>query len=163
MRLRNALWFFIVLIGILIFISFIPAAPWKARRISKRVICGTKLKDLTGALIVYTNNSDGHFPLSDEWCDLLMQEEHLSEGCFHCPLTSKESFGYAINKYVYEIEPNHLTSPVVLLFEADLGRNGIGSREDMVLRHEGCNVSFTDGRTIYVHEDEIDDLQWTPE
>ena len=44
--------------------------------------------------------------------------------------------------------------------------NQVGGPEDLLLAHDrnsnsGCNVTFVDGHTEFVREDDIDDLQWT--
>jgi prepilin-type processing-associated H-X9-DG protein len=54
----------------------------------------------------------------------------------------------------------------VVLFEADLGKNGVGSVDDMVFRHQscsgqpGCNVLFADGHVELITEDQLHTLQW---
>ena len=169
MRLPNALWFFVVLAAIPLVVSAIHIFS-RTKKIAERVICSTNLKVLSTAMIVYMNDYDEQYPTQDQWCDLIMKEpdSFFVENDFCCPLEPKGTFSYAINKYLYQIEPKEISPETVLLFEANLGRNGIGGKEDLVLRHEedgplGCNITFVDGHLEFVTEDRIDDLQWTVE
>ncbi|MHC4882608.1 MAG: H-X9-DG-CTERM domain-containing protein, partial [Planctomycetota bacterium] len=86
-----------------------------------------------------------------------------------CPVDPKSSFSYAINQNLYTLQPGQGDpKKFVMLFEADLGRNGFGGANDLVLRHKqndriGCNIVYTDGHVEFVTEDRIADLQWTAE
>ena len=79
------------------------------------------------------------------------------------------SFSYAINENLYKIDSDRFPpAQMVAIFEADLGRNGVGGIDDVVLRHDerglcGCNIVFVDGHVEFVTEDRIPTLQWTAE
>jgi prepilin-type processing-associated H-X9-DG protein len=141
----------------------------KTKMIAQRVVCGTNLKGLSTAMIVYMNDYDDQYPTQDQWCDLLIQEADVASMSFRCPLDPEGSFSYAINENLYKISSDKLPPPqMVVIFEADLGRNGVGGPEDLVLRHDehgklGCNIAFADGHTEFVRADQIADLQWTAE
>ncbi|MBL7214394.1 MAG: DUF4190 domain-containing protein [Phycisphaerae bacterium] len=152
-----------VVLGPIMMAILMPALS-HTRKIAMRVVCGTNLKGLSTAMIVYNDE----YPMPEAWCDLLMQEADVSPKSFQCPEEPEGSFSYAINKNVYEIEPGKMDAQMVVLFEANLGRNGVGGPEDLVLRHErngrlGCNIAFADGHTEFVAEDRIAELQWTAE
>ncbi len=53
--------------------------------IAQRVVCGTNLKGLSTAMMVYANDYDDKVPTADEWCDLLIQEVDVSSISFKCP------------------------------------------------------------------------------
>jgi prepilin-type processing-associated H-X9-DG protein len=126
------------------------------------------MQGLSTAMIVYMNNYDDHSPTQDQWCDLLIQEADVSPKSFQCPLDPEGSFSYAINENLYKLEPSEVSPQMVMLFEADLGRNGVGGPEDLVIRHDelnnhGYNVVFADGHVDFITEDRIGELQWTVE
>ena len=117
---------------------------------------------------IYENDYGGQYPISEQWCDLLIQKTEITLKSFRCPLGPENSFTYAINKNLYELEPNEVRPEMVFIFEADLSPNGIGDSKDLVLRHEqnnkyGCNIVYADGHVEFITEDHIADLQWTAE
>lgn len=153
-----------------LFLAIMMPALAKTKMIAQRVVCGTNLKGLSTAMIVYMNDYGDKYPTQDQWCDLLMQEADVSPMSFRCPLDPEGSFSYAINENLYTIEPGKVLPPaqMVAIFEANLGRNGVGGPDDLVLRHDqnqrvGCNIGFADGHVEFVTEDRIADLQWTAE
>ena len=140
----------------------------QTRKIAQRVVCGTNLKGLSTAMTVYANDYSDQYPMPEQWCDLLIQEADVSPKSFQCPLDPEGSFSYAINENLYKIEPDKVPPQMVVLFEADLGRNVAGGLDDIVLRHEqngqlGCNITFAGGHTEFVTEDRIVNLKWTAE
>jgi prepilin-type processing-associated H-X9-DG protein len=146
---------------------FMPALA-KTKTIAQRVVCSTNLKSLSKAMFVYTNEYDGRYPTAEQWCDLLMQEADAPATIFGCPQASQEGFSYAINKDLYQSKAGQADAQMVMLFEADLGRNGVGGPEDAALRHEehgrlGCNILFLDGHVEFVTEDRIRGLKWRAE
>lgn len=158
---------FIPIIAMLLAI-LMPALS-KTKMIAQRVVCGTNLKGLSTAMIVYMNDYDDQYPTQDQWCDLLMQEADVSPKSFQCPLDPEGAFSYAINENLYKIEYNKLPPhQMVAIFEASLGRNGVGGSDDLVMRHDqnqrgGCNIGFADGHVEFVRAEDIPDLQWTAE
>jgi prepilin-type processing-associated H-X9-DG protein len=167
MRFPNSLWFFLFLILIVLFSILIPAL-FKVNAIAQRVICQDYMKNLWIAAEIYKKDCGGEYPNSGQWYDLLIQETEVSPKFFHCPRTEKNSFSYALNESLYVVGPNEVFPNMVMLFEADLGRNGVGGANDLVLRHKqndriGCNIVYTDGHVEFVTEDRIADLQWTAE
>lgn len=153
---------FAMMLGILM-----PALA-QTKHIAQRVVCGTNLNALSTAMIVYMNDYDDNYPTQDQWCDLLIQEADVDPTSFQCPLDPEGSFSYAINESIYDIEPAMADAQLVVLFEANLGRNGVGGPDDLMLRHDqtsraGCNIGFADGHVEFVTEDRIADLQWTAE
>ena len=158
---------FIPIIAMLLAIMM-PALA-KTKMIAQRVVCSTNMQGLSTAMIVYMNDYDDKYPTPEQWCDLLMQEADVSPKSFQCPLDPEGAFSYAINENLYKIEYNKLPPhQMVAIFEASLGRNGVGGSDDLVMRHDqnqrgGCNIAFADGHVEFVTEDRIGDLQWTVE
>jgi prepilin-type processing-associated H-X9-DG protein len=149
-------------------LAILMPALAKAKVVAQRTVCATNLKGLSMAMYVYANDYDDQYPTQDQWCDLLIQEADVSPVSFHCPETPEGIFGYAINKNLYKIKLGQGSVQMVAIFEADLGRNGFGGIDDVVLRHDqhqgtGCNIAFADGHIEFVDEDRIADLQWTVE
>lgn len=140
----------------------------RTKMVAQRVVCSTNMKALSTAMMVYMNDYDEKYPTPELWCDLLIQKADVSPKSLQCPLDPEGSFSYAINKNVYGIEPGQVPAQMVVLFEADLGRNGVGGPEDIAFRHDqhgqyGCNIAYADGHVEFVIEDRIADLQWTVE
>jgi prepilin-type processing-associated H-X9-DG protein len=140
----------------------------RTKHIAQRVVCGTNLKGLSTAMMVYANDYDDQYPTPEQWCDLLIQEVDVSPKSFQCPLDPEGTFSYAINENAHKIETGRSPAQFVVLFESNLGRNGVGGMDDVVLRHNqhqgiGGNITFADGHTEFVTEGRIADLQWTIE
>lgn len=160
----------LIMIPILSIIAaiFIPTLS-QTKKIAQRVVCGTNMQGLSTAMIVYMNDYDDKYPTQDQWCDLLIEKADVSPMSFRCPLDPEGSFSYAVNENLYKISPDKIApAQMVMIFEANLGRNGVGGPEDVVLRHDqhgqpGCNIAFADGHIEYVTADRIADLQWTTE
>lgn len=159
--------FVMVLVTPMVLAILMPALS-KARHIAARVVCGTNLKGLSTAMIVYMNDYDDRYPTPEQWCDLLMQEADVAPQSFKCPESDAE-YAYAINENLKGLNGRMVetvtANRMVVLFEADLGQNGVGGRDDVMLRHDhveqaGCNIVFADGHVEFVTEDRLDDLVW---
>lgn len=165
-RIPHSLWAFAAFFLFLWVVVWIPAHK-KVKDISKQVICRNHLSVLSDAVRIYAHDHKGMYPTRDRWGDLILAGPGgLAENALHCPMDSGGIFSYAMNEAVYECEPNQIPAGMVVLFEADLGRNGIGGRHDAILRHKqggraGCHVGFADGHTEFVTEDRVADLLWT--
>ncbi len=153
------------LVVVPLMLAILMPALSKTKMIAQRVVCSTNMQGLSTAMVVYMNDSDEKYPTQDQWCDLLMQEADVSAKSFQCPLDPEGSFSYAINENLYKIAPDKIISPqMVVLFEADLGHNGVGGLDDLKVKHmDGCNVTFVDGHVEFVRTDAIPNLQWTVE
>ena len=156
------------LVVVPLLLAILMPALSKVKVVAQRTVCATNLKGLSMAMHVYANDYDDQYPTQDQWCDLLIQEADVSPVSFHCPEMPEGIFGYAINKNLYKLESGQGNPQMVAIFEADLGRNGVGGMEDVALRHDqhqrvGCNVAFADGHIEFITEDRFEDLQWTVE
>jgi len=151
-----------------LFLAIMLPAVSKAKDTAQGIVCATNLRALSVAMIVYTNDHDDRFLMPEQWCDILIQKADVSPDSFQCPEAADTDFGYAINKNLYTSNPRQRDAQLVVLFEANLGRNGVGGPEDVVYRHcrsgqKACNIAFADGHTELVTEDRITGLKWTAE
>ena len=147
-----------------LFLAIMMPALSQTRKIAQRVVCGTNLKGLSTAMMVYANDYDDRLP-TENWCDLLIEEADVSPKSLICPEadTIEGESSYAMNKHIAGKKLRDLPADIVLFFESDLGWNTVGGPEDLVLRHCGCNIGFADGHVEFVTEDRIADLKWTVE
>lgn len=153
---------------LLMLLGILMPALSKTKMIAQRVVCSTNMQGLSTAMIVYMNDYDEQYPTAERWCDLLIEEADVSPKTLQCPLDSEGTFSYAINENLYKVELRNTNPQMVAIFEANLGRNGVGGSDDLVLRHDefgrlGCNIAFVDGHVEFVTEDGLDGLQWTVE
>ena len=165
MRLGNPIWAWLLIPITAMLLAIIMPVFLRIREIAQRVIFKDKLNDISIALIAYANDNDGNFPISKKWCELLIQETDFMND-FHCPLGEKDSSSYAVNENLYKLkEAAVVPAEMVSLFDADLGINGAGGADDVILKHNmqgqfGCNIAFADGTVKFVTEDRIENLKW---
>jgi prepilin-type processing-associated H-X9-DG protein len=117
-------WFGFSFCGFMIYLAFIMPTMGKVDTIADRVVCGTNMKNLGNALVVYADEYDGRLPTAEAWCDLLIEKADVSPKSFVCP-SSEDKEGecsYALNKYVIGKNLSELSTGMVLLFETTRGR-----------------------------------------
>ncbi|MHC4335528.1 MAG: hypothetical protein ACYSUP_15770 [Planctomycetota bacterium] len=139
--------------------------PWFRRPQASRVVCGTNLSGLSGALRVYANDSDARFPPPNKWCDLLVDLDFTTPKQFLCPDARRAGDR---GRGHYAINPNatpYSDPNVVLLFETKAGWNQFGGPEILTLRRhdgmgKGSNIAFVDGRVKFVNRKELSKLKW---
>ena len=118
-----------------LFLAVMMPALGKAREFARRIVCATNMQGLSTAMMIYMNDYDDKFPTPQQWCDLLIQEVDVSPKSFQCPKEPDGSFSYAINRNIYEVQPGPDDNQMVIMFESNLGKNGVGGLEDVVFRH----------------------------
>lgn len=93
----------------------------KVRGVAKRVVCGTNLKGLSTAMVVYTNDYD-KLP-SENWCDLLIEEADVTPESFICMNSDaiEGESSYAMNIYIVDMKLDDLPDDIVLFFETNMG------------------------------------------
>jgi len=157
---------FIVLLPVLgILAAILMPALSRTKGIAQRVVCGTNLKGLSIAMIVYANDYDDKVATADEWCDLLIQEADVSPVSFKCPAAPEGECHYALNKNFRTMRGAE-SGRTVAIFESLPGWNQAGGPELLTTEYhdgEGCNVAFGDGHVEFVRADRIDELYWGPE
>ncbi|MHC4215036.1 MAG: hypothetical protein ACYSWP_16880 [Planctomycetota bacterium] len=129
-----------------------------------RIVCATNLSGLGKAMHVYSQDSnDKNFPTPDNWCDLLVKYDYVSEKQFIC-IKSKKSGN--TKRSHFAMNPNcKPDSPpdIVLLFETKGGWNQFGQAELLTTQnHEetGCNIFFNDKSVRFVTKEELSELKW---
>jgi hypothetical protein len=131
-----------------------------------RVVCGTNLKGLGSAMLVYAGEFDDRYPTADKWCDLLVEQAKVTPKQLVCKGAlargDKGSCHYAMNP---DCEPNS-PNDVVLLFDTKGGWNQYGGPEILTTENhkdKGCNILFNDGYVRFVPSDELSLLKWKAE
>ncbi len=136
------------------------------------MVCAYNLQQLSKAMLLYSNDNQGRYPESDQWCDLLLEYEQIELKHFLCPgvtfqwrrqvfpwpVPKNEKCYYAMNP---NCEPNSPTD-TVLLFETKGGWNKISGPELLTNENHfgSCNILFNDGHVERVGQKHINDLNW---
>jgi hypothetical protein len=121
--------------------------------------CAANLYGLGSALEVYAERSGGHYPLAQEWCDLLVEDVKVDKHIFVCPAAKGGACHYALNP---NAQPNSPYGTVVL-FETTGGWNQSGTAEVMSMQNHngrGCNVLLNNGQVVFVLAEQIGVLSW---
>jgi len=135
--------------------------------------CSNNLSRLGKAMLIYSNDNQGRYPESDQWCDLLLEYNQVELKHFLCPgitfrwrrqvlpwpVPRNERCYYAMNP---NCEPD-LPADTVLLFETKGGWNRFGGPEILTTENHvvrRCNVMFNDGRVEFVETERIVELKW---
>jgi len=134
-----------------------------------RALCPGRLLSLANELHSYTELNDGKYPTSEDWCDLLVQQNNTHPGSFVCSehnsLTGQSC--YALNRNVMgRIIADFSHNSVVILFKTEPGWNKVGGPEIASMNHhdeQGCCVIFNCGRVEFVKPEDIGKLKWTVE
>lgn len=126
-RMRGNSWanLIIVLSCIGLLFSLGTSMSGRSRHLAQRVICGTNLKGLGSALVIYAHEYDDQLPTATEWCDLLITNADVSPKSFICP-SSDDNHGecsYALNKYAAGKRLSELPPGMIILFETNFGRS----------------------------------------
>lgn len=144
---------------IMIFVIMIPfrVVPKESLRIWG---CGTNLKGLGTAMIIYADKFNDKWPNADKWNDLLMKECDIEKADFKCAGAKEGPCNYAMNKYAANAD---MPAAMVLLFDSKAGWNQVGGSELLAPENhkgEGCNILFGDGHLEFVKAEELSKLKW---
>ena len=158
---------FVVLLPVLgIFAAIFMPAFTSARDQAQSTLCMSKLKQLSIATFLYTEDNDGQFPTASEWCDLVFDYAGSNQDIFRCPTAPEGIFyGYAFNRNLDGVKLHEVDPQTVMIFEADGGWNKTGGADMATFdRHgrPGCNVGFADGSVEFVPAERIGELKWMP-
>jgi prepilin-type processing-associated H-X9-DG protein len=106
---------------VLLLIALMPVL-FRVEVVAGRVVCGTNLKGLSVAMMVYVNDNNGRLP-TENWCDLLMEKAAVQPKYFVCPYSDDIEWesSYAMNKHIAGLKLSDVSPNVVLLFETDMG------------------------------------------
>ncbi|MHC4927795.1 MAG: H-X9-DG-CTERM domain-containing protein [Planctomycetota bacterium] len=131
-------------------LAILMPALSRTKRIAERVVCGTNLKGLATALIVYANDYDDILP-SENWCDVLIEEVDVSPKSFVCPQSDaiEGECSYAMNENVVGKNMGKFPADVVLVFETDKGReDGPRNASIKTRKHYGFLGNYYDEDTM---------------
>lgn len=131
----------------------------------QKVICGTNLRGIGIAMMVYANDNDDRFPTADKWCDLLVVHYYVDVEQFVCDRSDVKvgESSYAMNKNIVGVKASDIPEDVVLLFESKPGWNQAGGPEILTAENhngEGCNILFGDRRVRIVETERLGELKW---
>lgn len=161
--LKRHRWF--VVISIFVCVIVIYLIVFELPRYSSGLMCGTKLKGLGTAMIVYVNENSNNLPTADKWCDLLIRWTECMPKQFICPHsnTKEGECAYAFNSSLTGKKYSEVPPDTVILFETKPGWNQHGGPEILTTEHhggKGCNVLYADSRVEFVRTEDIDKLKW---
>lgn len=126
-----------------------------------RLICGTNLKGIGNAMMIYSNDYNDKYPTPDKWCDLLIEYADVSPKQLRCKAAQKGPSNYALNP-----KADATSSPsLVVAFECGPGWNQYGGPELLTAANhkgKGCNILFNDIHVSWVKSEEFDKLFWDP-
>ena len=149
-----------VFLGVTILFCLLTLTIRPPHRASLGLRCKANLRQLCIAMMLYAQDHNDTYPVSDRWCDLLVSEVGAAiEESLRCPEAKDSRCSYAMNP---DADPCS-GADVVLLFESDRGWNASGGSEILTTRHHegrGCAVLFADGSVRFVKADEVVGLKW---
>ena len=138
----------LTLVVVPLLLAILMPALNQTQRIAERVVCGTNLKGLSVAMMVYSNDYDGKLP-TENWCDLFIEEVDVSPKSFVCPDSDaiEGESCYAMNINIAGKNLDKLPASVVLFFETDIGVEG-GPRTTSIknrrfFEYLYCPISFS--------------------
>jgi prepilin-type processing-associated H-X9-DG protein len=146
-------------------LAILMPALSRAKGQAQNVLCKANLRQLSLALIMYTDDNDGKFPNASEWGDLVDPYVGSNQQIFSCPNGPEGIYGYAYNRNLDGIKRHQVDAQTVMIFEADAVWNDAGGADLAAFeRHPrpGCNIGFVDGHVEFVSVERIGELKWTP-
>jgi prepilin-type processing-associated H-X9-DG protein len=129
--------------------------------------CLSNGRELSLALLLYTDEHNNTFPPADHWCDaVLPYVKSHNKKIFVCPDARNQTCSYALNKNIAGKSINEIDQPTdcVAVFESDLGWNKAGDASDLPqpARHStGNNYGFADGHAKWSKPEYVADY-WSP-
>ena len=130
----------------------------RARASAQKAVCLSNTKNLSLAMLMYTQDHEGRFPEADGWVEALA-DYIADESVLKCPEDDSEaSCSYGMNAALSGKTLDEIGDPsgIVLFFEtASPGDNPAGGAADIVdpPRHlGGNNYGFIDGHVVWLEE-----------
>jgi len=133
------------------------------RNVAYEGICATKMKLLGQAILDYSNDNNGDFPLKSKWYDLLIKHTDLIDEDFMCNSSFWPFISYGFNKNLDGLNLYDVPSDTVLLFEIKEGQGITGGPESVDgKKHYGSfsNVLLVDMTVLSIDEKKIGELTW---
>jgi prepilin-type processing-associated H-X9-DG protein len=144
----------LVILAVVVILSIVLFPLYAPRRGARPVTrCLSNVKHLAGAMILYSQDNDGRFPLRDNWMD--------STGSYRRPRvvrcvifaddrdSPRNQYGYAMNQAMSGAKEPANSGTVPLVFDSiNLARNASGTLDSLPNppRHEEYNnIGYADG------------------
>jgi hypothetical protein len=130
--------------------------------------CSSNLKLQSLGLRMYAQDYDEHFPLADDWRDVVYPYVN-NEYIFHCPAVEDRKVStYAFNRSLATVNRERIlkqeVTPMVFDATADLGETGGAELLPSPPRHQGETnvIGFVDGHVKAEGKAQISKLVWGP-
>lgn len=138
------------LLGVVVLVLLWSLWPATERAKQSGVECMANIKNIYGAMAIYSEDVGGRLPPDSVWSDVLTPYAK-SKDSFNCPSVPK--FGYAMNSELGPVDKAKVPTPekTVLVFDsAVIAKNASDKPVNLPSppRHEGKNVIlFVDGHS----------------
>jgi hypothetical protein len=101
-----------------------------------QMLCGTNMKSLGNAFLVYAQDHDGLLPKASVWCDIMVTRADTSPSAFICRASDavKGESSYALNIAASDKKLSDLPKDMVVLFEVAPGSD---SERDFAVTSRG--------------------------
>jgi len=152
----------VIAMVLLILVIFLMPAINVTRDLSRRLICGTNLKELGTALTEYAGSNEDKLPDGNNWCSLLEDKAAVDPKRFSCPLSDADGCSYAMNISAAGRELNSLPDDMVLVFDSYSGCDQAGGAELLNTEYHGsgCFILFCGGHVEFVKIENFERLVW---
>lgn len=145
---------------------------------ANEILSERNIKDLGKGVGDYADINK-KLPAANNWCDVIFKEMGGGKAFISIQAPNAKKLNpnekhchYAMNAAVVEKQSDEIRRPIddkkiVVLFEADLGWNGVGNLEDAKkfakdYKPRKLAVFFGDGSSELVSPEELDQLKWNP-
>ncbi len=109
----------------------------EAREKAQTLACSSNAKQVSIAVLQYTQDFDEKMPIEGNWCEAIYPYTRNDENLV-CPALRKSKSGYAMNRNTQGAPTADLALGSALLFEYSGGWNGWGvPSQDLAYRHKG--------------------------
>ncbi|MBC8378514.1 MAG: hypothetical protein H8E62_04995 [Planctomycetes bacterium] len=126
--------------------------------------CQENMKQAYKAFLAYAEDNNGLLPMSENWCDVLIEKKYIKSQKLVCPAVQKESekSSYIFNASVAEKKLDDIPSETFLLYEnASCGWNqtattiNITGTNHKIARRGFVNILYMNGKVQSVPEEDI--------
>jgi prepilin-type processing-associated H-X9-DG protein len=160
----------LVLVMMFVFIPITAAILFpvfaQAREKARASVCMSHMKQLGAAMMLYTEDYDGHWPRKENWCDGVLPYVRAPQGVpaatiFQCPSLPNQRGAQAYNGLLSSVSGKRIASPfdTAAVFDARGGWNLAGGAAMADPRHaRGLNMLFTDGHARWLGS--MDGVVW---
>jgi prepilin-type processing-associated H-X9-DG protein len=156
----------VISLFLLLILPFTKEIPC-IRIVHDQAICLRQVRDLSLALLMYSDENNETFPPADHWCDAILPfvKDH-DKKIFVCPDAQNQTCSYALNKNIAGKPLADIDQPAdcIAVFESDMGWNKAGDASDLPkpARHNtGNNYGYADGHAKWAKAEYMTEF-WKP-